>query len=48
MKVLFCALGVYSGVGGMEQFNQRVVRCLGELAERLGAPAIILALPARM
>lgn len=44
MKVLFCALGIYSSVGGMQQFNQRVVRCLSEL--RLGSPlnALVLVL----
>jgi phosphatidyl-myo-inositol dimannoside synthase len=31
MKVLFVALGIYSRIGGMERFNQRVVRCLAEL-----------------
>jgi phosphatidylinositol alpha-1,6-mannosyltransferase len=30
MKLLFCALGVYSSVGGMQRFNQRVVQCLSE------------------
>ncbi len=30
MRAVFVALGVYVGVGGMERFNQRVVRCLLE------------------
>lgn len=32
MKVLFIALGIYGRIGGIERFNQRVVRCLAELA----------------
>lgn len=32
MNVVGIALAVYGRVGGMERFNQRVVRCLGELA----------------
>jgi phosphatidyl-myo-inositol dimannoside synthase len=31
MKVLFCALGVYSAIGGIERANQRLLRSLAEL-----------------
>ncbi len=44
MRVLFTALGIYSRTGGMEAFNQRVVRCLGELARAHGGCAQVLAL----
>ncbi len=36
MKSVFVALGVYAGVGGMERFNQRVLRCLSGLADKPG------------
>lgn len=44
MKCLFVALGVYTGVGGQEKFNQRVLRCLAELADSdsLRSQAIVL------
>ena len=42
MKVLFCALGIYSSVGGIQQFNKRVVRCLSELGnEGLLIPSVV-------
>ena len=31
MNTLFLALGIYAGVGGMQRFNQRVLRCLSQL-----------------
>jgi glycosyltransferase involved in cell wall biosynthesis len=44
MKSLFVALGVYGGGGGMERFNQRVVKCLSELSlsKRLEARVVVL------
>jgi phosphatidyl-myo-inositol dimannoside synthase len=44
MKILFCALGIYSSVGGMQQFDRRVVRCLSELqsGHRLRASVMVL------
>jgi phosphatidylinositol alpha-1,6-mannosyltransferase len=48
MKCLFIALGVYTGVGGIEKFNQRVLRSLAELADSDGleSQAIVLWDPA--
>lgn len=48
MKCLFVALGVYTGVGGIEKFNQRVLRSLAELADSDGleSQAIVLWDPA--
>ncbi len=34
MRTVFIALGIYHGVGGLERFNQRLVRCLGELGDK--------------
>jgi glycosyltransferase involved in cell wall biosynthesis len=44
MKCLFVALGIYTGVGGMERFNQRVVKCLSELgaSHHLLAKVVVL------
>ena len=44
MKSLFIALGVYAGVGGLERFNQRVVRCLAEMGSSGGLESRIVAL----
>jgi phosphatidylinositol alpha-1,6-mannosyltransferase len=44
MKSLFIALGVYTGVGGLERFNQRVVRCLSELGASEGLESRAIAL----
>ena len=44
MTVLFCALGIYSSVGGMQRFNERVVTCLGELRDTFITSASILVL----
>ncbi len=44
MKGLFIALGVYAGVGGLERFNQRVVRCLAELGRSHGLKSWAMAL----
>lgn len=48
MKCLFIALGVYTGVGGIEKFNQRVLRSLAEFAgfDGLESQAIALWDPA--
>jgi glycosyltransferase involved in cell wall biosynthesis len=44
MKCLFVALGVYTGVGGIERFNQRVLRTLAELGDSDGleSQAVVL------
>lgn len=44
MKCLFVALGVYTGVGGIERFNQRILRSLAELADSDGleSQAVVL------
>jgi glycosyltransferase involved in cell wall biosynthesis len=44
MKAVFIALGVYAGVGGLERFNQRVVRSLAELGRSEGLESWALAL----
>lgn len=44
MTLLFVALGIYSRTGGMEAFNQRVVRCLGDFARQSGSAVRVLAL----
>ena len=44
MRTVFIALGVYAGVGGLERFNQRVVRCLAELGRTEGLESWALAL----
>ena len=44
MRVLFVALGVYEAMGGMEQFNQRVLRCLSEMGSSLRLEASAIAL----
>jgi phosphatidyl-myo-inositol dimannoside synthase len=43
MKVLFLALGIFRPIGGMENFNQRVMRVLSELkqAKRIESATII-------
>ena len=44
MKALFVTLGVYSGVGGEQRFNQRVVTCLSELGASDGLESWVIAL----
>ncbi|HKV61111.1 MAG TPA: glycosyltransferase family 4 protein [Candidatus Acidoferrum sp.] len=44
MKVLFCALGIYSSVGGIQRFNQRVVTCLAELRSAFVTKPTVLVL----
>ena len=44
MKIFFCALGIYLRRGGMERFNQQVVRCLSELRSTLITSATVLVL----
>ena len=44
MTVLFCALGIYSSVGGIQRFNERVVKCLGELGDTFITSASVLVL----
>jgi phosphatidylinositol alpha-1,6-mannosyltransferase len=48
MKVLFIALGVHAGVGGLERFNQRVVRSLAELNASEGLAGEVIALRDRI
>ena len=44
-KTVFVALGIYDRLGGLERFNQRVVRCLTHFAhERRIDPARVLSL----
>jgi glycosyltransferase involved in cell wall biosynthesis len=43
MKCLFVALDVYSGVGGMQDFNRRVLRALAEMsADGVESAAVVL------
>lgn len=44
MKALLVTLGVYSSVGGIERFNQRVVACLSELGISDGLESWVIAL----
>jgi len=44
VKIVFVALGVYGEMGGIEQFNRRVARCLSELRAPLGLKSRIVAL----
>jgi len=44
VTVLFCALGIYSSVGGIQRFNERVVKCLGELGDTFITSASVLVL----
>nr|AIW63114.1 glycosyltransferase [uncultured bacterium] len=44
MRLVFVALGVYGAMGGMEQFNRRVLRCLSELGRPLRLDASVIAL----
>ena len=44
MKVMFVALGVYAGVGGLERFNQRVVTALAEFGRTRGLRSWVIAL----
>ena len=44
MKALLLSLGVYSGVGGIERFNRRLVTCLAELGAFGGLESWVIAL----
>lgn len=44
MKVLLVALGIYSRVGGIQRFDQRVISCLAELRGSLVKDAVVIAL----
>ncbi|MCL5263728.1 MAG: glycosyltransferase family 4 protein [Chloroflexi bacterium] len=44
MRVLFVALGIYTRIGGMERFNQRVVRCLAEITRSAASDVQVISL----
>ena len=44
MKLLFCALGIYSSPGGMQRFDQRVIRCLREIPSLSSSEVVVLVL----
>jgi len=44
VRVLLVVLGIYSRIGGIERFNQRLVRCLEELHGHLISEAAVISL----
>jgi len=44
VKLLFCALGIYCSPGGMQRFDQRVIRCLREIPSLCSSEPVVLVL----